>query len=109
MAAPKNPNGGAKLDKEWRDAIRMAVHETRDAKGDGKVKKVKALRLLASKLVDKGLDGDVAAMREIGDRLDGKPRQELDHSGELDHNYIARLPATGMTIDQWQQDCKLIQ
>ena len=72
MAAPKAPRG-AKSDKIWRNAIRKAVAE-RIADEDSP-KKIKALHLLARKLVQTGLEGDVAALKEIGDRLDGKPVQ----------------------------------
>ena len=76
MAAPKKAVG-PKSDKEWRDAVRMAVHELLVADGDDKVKKTRALRLLARRLVTKALEGDVAALKEIGDRLDGKPAQAV--------------------------------
>ncbi len=66
MAAPKN-NKGYKSDKQWRDAIQLAVHRLAS---DGKTKH---LDLLAMRLVKAGAEGDVAALREIGDRLDGKP------------------------------------
>ncbi len=66
MAAPKN-NKGYKSDKQWRDAIQIAVHRLAT---DGKTKH---LDLLAMRLVKAGAEGDVAALREIGDRLDGKP------------------------------------
>ena len=55
-----------------------AVHELRAAEGDDKLQKVHVLRLLARKLVNKALEGDVAALKEIGDRLDGKPAQAVD-------------------------------
>ena len=45
---------------------------------EGKVIKTKALRLLARKLVQCGLAGDVSALRELGDRLDGKAMQGVD-------------------------------
>ena len=67
------PKGAENKDKPWRGAIRKAVCELRAADGDDK--KVKALQLLANRLVTKGLDGDIAAIKEIGDRLDGKPMQ----------------------------------
>lgn len=69
MAGVKG-RSGKKLDSHWRDAIWRAVNET-----DGDDKK---LFKLARKLVANGLEGDVSALREIGDRLDGKPRQETD-------------------------------
>ncbi len=70
---------GSYGDKIWRDAINLAVKEWReDPTRDGKAKKVRALRLLARRLVDSGLEGDVSALREIGDRLDGKAMQGVD-------------------------------
>jgi len=35
---------------------------------------------LAEALIDKALTGDVAALRELGDRLDGKAVQEIEAS-----------------------------
>ncbi len=82
MAAPKKPNPpGAKSDKEWRDAIRKAVHELREDADNPK--KTKAIGQLARKLVSKALTGDVAALKEIGDRLDGKPSQAVEVTGGL--------------------------
>ncbi len=70
---------GSLGERLWRDAINLAVRELRDeTTKDGKVKKVRALRLLARKLVDCGLEGDVAALKEIGDRLDGRAMQGVD-------------------------------
>ena len=69
MAAPINPKG-PKSDKVWRDAIRLAVARASDGK-------TKTLELLAKRLVAKALDGDMQAMKEIGDRLDGKPAQAI--------------------------------
>ena len=77
MAAPKKAVG-PKSDKLWREAIRKAVHELVMAEGEGIARRTKALRLLARKLVSKGLKGDVAALKEIGDRLDGRARQEIE-------------------------------
>ena len=37
-----------------------------------------ALRRIAAKLVEKAEEGELAAIREIADRLDGKPVQMLD-------------------------------
>lgn len=70
MAAPKNPVG-PKSDKIWRDAIMRAVKREVEKGGGRKLEK------LADKLVERGLDGDVSAMREIGDRIDGKPVQAI--------------------------------
>jgi hypothetical protein len=37
-----------------------------------------ALRRIAAKLIEKAEEGELAAIREIADRLDGKPVQMLD-------------------------------
>jgi hypothetical protein len=37
-----------------------------------------ALRRIAAKLVEKAEEGELAAIREIADRLDGKPAQVID-------------------------------
>jgi hypothetical protein len=70
LAARKTPSQGGKPDKLWKDAIRIAALRP-DA--DGR----KKLAVIADKLVEAAMGGDVAAMREIGDRLDGKPAQAL--------------------------------
>lgn len=77
------PKGAENKDKEWRDAVRRAVHDLRAATPGTKAKKIRAITLLATKLVDRALEGDVAALKEIGDRLDGKPSQGVDFGGEL--------------------------
>lgn len=85
---------GAVGNTEWRDAVRKAAHELRDIGNDGKPKKVKALSLMARSLVKRGLDGDVAAVREIGDRLDGRAVQAVEIAvpvaiTRIEHHIIA--------------------
>ncbi len=41
-----------------------------------------SLRYIARKLLERASE-DTAAAREIGDRLDGRPAQELQHSGTI--------------------------
>ena len=52
---------------------------------------MKALRLLARKLVDKAIGGDVMALKEIGDRLDGKTTQAVDLTGQVQIQAIERV------------------
>lgn len=72
MAATRRPVLGPKSDKIWRDAIQRAVRRHVDGKNGPQ-----ALERLADRLVSEGLAGDIAAIREIGDRLDGKPAQAI--------------------------------
>jgi ADP-ribosylglycohydrolase len=61
--APKGNNNPGK-NKDWRDAVRKAV------KMGGK------LDTIAKKVVSMAEDGDMQAIQEIANRLDGKPVQE---------------------------------
>ena len=39
---------------------------------------------VAEALVDKALQGDVHALRELGNRLDGLPKQSIEHSSDAE-------------------------
>lgn len=64
-----NPDGGRKA-KLWRDAIARAIKRREETDP-------LALEKLADKLIVKVEDGDIAAIKEFGDRLDGKPAQAI--------------------------------
>ncbi len=78
--APRNtPSKGGKPDKLMRDALMLALkREAEDA--DGKL--TKKLSLIADALVNKAMTGDVAAIKEIADRVDGKAVQPIAGSDE---------------------------
>ena len=78
---------GATADKFWNEAVRLAVY--RETKGDDG-KKRKRLNAIADKLCEMAMDGDIQAIKEIGDRLDGKPRQAVEHEGDL--GLVVNLP-----------------
>ena len=59
--------------KPWRDAIRRAVNK--------RTEEGKSIDRLAWALLRKAYDGDVVALKEIGDRLDGKAAQINEHGG----------------------------
>ena len=96
MAARKPLGHGPKSDKLWADAVRLAVTE----KGPDGTRK---LRALADKVVDLALQGDVQAIKEIGDRLDGKPHQTSETVAEVKHSYVIETPAPAASVDEWQQ------
>ena len=80
------PKGAENKDKSWRDAVRAAVNELR--KDEDSPKKVKSLRLLARRLIRKALDGDVSALKEVGDRLDGKATQQVQVDKNIQITHI---------------------
>ena len=83
MGAPVGNQNAAKA-KVWHAAIMRAL----DKRGAGD--RVKALDELAGKLLDLVGTGDLAALKEFGDRLDGKPAQAVEHGGsvEMQHRLV---------------------
>lgn len=73
MAAPIGNKFGAKP-RKWEGAIRRAL-----VRNDG------ALNRIAEKVIALAEGGEQWAVAEIGNRVDGKPRQqfEIEHSGEI--------------------------
>lgn len=57
---------GPKADKLWRQALMLEVHAL------AADKKTNRLRLVARAVIQQAMKGDIAAAKEIGDRLDGK-------------------------------------
>jgi len=76
MAARKNPGGGKGQDKQWSDALRRAVMRESDS-DKGK----KRIEVMADRCARMAETGDMAAIREIGDRLDGKSAQYSEIAG----------------------------
>ena len=71
MAAPVG-NQNAKKGKEFEGALRRALARAGDNVDNG-------LDKVADKLVTHGMAGEQWAVKEIADRLDGKPKQAIDH------------------------------
>jgi phage I-like protein len=69
---PRNPRGQQR-DKPYREALRMELA----AAGDD----MKELREIAKAHIAKCKEGDLQAIKEFADRLDGKPTQMLEHVG----------------------------
>jgi phage I-like protein len=68
---PRHPRGQQR-DKPYREALRMELA----AAGDD----MKELREIAKAHIAKCKEGDLQAIKELADRLDGKPTQILEHS-----------------------------
>ncbi len=58
-------------EKSFAAALRLAVSEAAEGGGN-------KLRLVAEQLVTKAISGDVVAIKEVADRLDGKAQQTVD-------------------------------
>ena len=81
MAAPLG-NKNAVKNRPWHEALNRALLAE-----DGK-----KLRQIAEKLIERALEGDVPALKEIGDRIDGKAIQMIVGPGdEGEHKSITRI------------------
>lgn len=75
MAATKNPRG-YKSEKPWRDALTRAGKRRIGGKTGARYHD-----LMADACVAAGADGNVAAMKEYGDRVEGKAVQGIELGG----------------------------
>jgi len=70
MGAPKG-NSNAARGTRWRSAIDRALDDRSRARGQD------ALQQIALKLIEAAAQGDLSAIKEIGDRLDGRAIQAI--------------------------------
>ncbi len=76
MGAPAGNQNAARA-KVWRSAIERALERRTQSRTDG----IKEIDALADQLLTLVAQGDLGALKEFGDRIDGKPAQALTHSG----------------------------
>lgn len=69
--APEGNQNSSKSNRLWAETIRRAVVQSDPER----------LRSIAEKLLDMAASGDIQAMKELGDRLDGKPKQQTEVTG----------------------------
>lgn len=79
VGAPPGNQNAAKA-KVWRSAIEAALARRTLSRTDGK----KEIDALAEKLLDLVAAGDLPALKEFGDRIDGKPAQAIIGGDEDD-------------------------
>lgn len=70
MAAPEG-NDNNRKNKPWADALQRAMARYKGGKEN-------ALNLIADQTVEAAVNGEQWAIKEIGDRTDGKPTQSVD-------------------------------
>lgn len=81
VGAPEGNTNSSKDNRLWANTIRRAVVQDDGAR----------IRKIAEKLLDQAAKGDIAAMKEMGDRLDGKAAQAVEVSGSGGGPLILRL------------------
>ena len=90
---PKSGDGG-KPDKLVRDAIILDLHRLA---GKGKTRKLYAV---ASRLVDMAIEGDLGAIKEVLDRVDGRVPQEQRIAGADGGALMLQVEDSRPRIDQ---------
>lgn len=81
MARPKS-------EKTFANMLRLAISEAHEEGGT-------RLRAVADALVEKAISGDVPAIREIADRIDGKVPQGLIGGDEGDNPVVINVTVGG--------------
>jgi len=87
-----NPGGKPKRAKLFERELLAALKE---AGTDGE-----KLQMVARSLVDQAIAGNVAAIREIADRVDGKVPQALNHGADPDNPIVPLVPVLNVTIGE---------
>ena len=72
--------------RRWRDAIDRALAKRTTASGG-----VEALDGLAEKLLALADQSDIQALKELADRLDGKPSQSIDLGSDPDRPVVQKV------------------
>lgn len=72
VGAPEGNTNSSRDNRLWRNTIQRAI-----AQGDPE-----RLRKIAEALLNKAAEGDMAAIKELGDRLDGKTAQQIIVNGD---------------------------
>jgi Family of unknown function (DUF5681) len=90
---PKGKKPGTLKEKPYREALRMEIAAAEDFKD---------LRSIARAHLEKARSGDMAAIKELADRLDGRPAQDasvsIEHRRpeELTNEELMAIAASGL-------------
>ncbi len=93
MAAPLG-NTNAQKGKIWTAAIQRALERREKCRSDG----IKEIDMLAEELIKAVASGDLAALKEFGDRMEGKPAQQLIHTGDSENPVIIQASSHDETL-----------
>lgn len=83
MAGAPINNDNAHRGHEFKQAIKRALTRLSAEQGDDRPSFRAGLDRVAQKYIQSANAGELAAIRDMADRLDGKPAQSIDVSGEL--------------------------
>lgn len=86
----RNPDGRPKNALSFKTILRKIIeasenHEDFKNPISGKIEKQDQLTLIIWRLLQKARSGDLKAIEMMLDRVDGKPKQEIEHSGNKEN------------------------
>lgn len=80
-------------EKSFANMLNIAIKEAHD---EGRDK----LRAVADALVEKAISGDIAAIKEVADRLDGKVPQGVIGGEENDNPIVHEILIRGVSVSR---------
>ena len=87
MAGVKGRSGRSVRESIWYDALRRALKRREESDP-------RAVEKLANKLITMASEGDLGALKELADRLDGKAAQQILHDA---------TPELSKLVVEWKQ------
>jgi hypothetical protein len=93
MAGAPKGNTNAVKNKMWADMIRKVATQNPDK-----------MRKAAETLLELCQQGDIAAMKEFGDRLDGKSKQQVELSQDAENPLFEMKPS-----DRYAEYARLVE
>jgi hypothetical protein len=90
---------GKRNDLPWQDALRIELARANEAG------KKPMLHMVAEACINKALEGDMQAIKEIGDRLDGKPHQSQTLETTI-RQFVIEAKAERPTAQIWETQHK---
>jgi hypothetical protein len=81
MGAPVGNQNSCSDNRLWANTIRRAIAQSDPER----------LRRIAEALLNKAEEGDLQAMKELGDRVDGKPAQSIAVGNEPGQEFVTKI------------------
>ena len=90
-------NDNAIKNKPWRDAINRALARYGEGSMDG------GLNKLADELIMKCADADLGFLKEMGDRIEGRPAQSLTVGSDPENPLLIQPVRPKITEEEWKK------
>jgi ribosomal 50S subunit-associated protein YjgA (DUF615 family) len=86
-----NPAGRPKGTRNLSTILREMLEEEIEVNVEGKKERKQFQEVIIRKLIKKASDGDIKAITEILDRVEGKAKQTVEQSGKTEQELTVRI------------------